>query len=386
VRRPPEKLEQVLKNLDVGAKRGLSWRVVSGLLVTAALLSSCGGEQVEKFVPARVMAFGDEFSVIDDGSTNSSPGVSPGGGTGNGAKYTVNGNDGKCETNPIWIQIVASGYGNVFQQCRGTPLAGARIGRTWAVPNARVGDGTANTGNVDDQIEKFLDVDNFTNSDLVLMLAGLHDVLDLYVQYDSVNAASSRAALTAQASAAGTRLGNLVVQITASGARVAIAVVPDVGRSPYAVREDAAHPGEGRKDVLTALTTSFNSALQAKLNDVRGGGHLVALVLSATLHRGMYDVPTAYPPMAVSDATLLSDSAVLACSIPGGAAAYTPSPAAPPAPSKTCVDGTATTTTTTTAFKPVTDTYLWADFLRYGIYGHYYLGNAAAGAIARNPF
>ncbi len=91
---------------------GLARAVVgAGVLAVAALLASCGGgSQVETFHPSRVIAFGDEFSVINP----------------NGSKYTVNAlaagstTQFDCGSNPIWIQMLAVSYGLVFPQCPGT--------------------------------------------------------------------------------------------------------------------------------------------------------------------------------------------------------------------------------------------------------------------------
>src|SRR4051794_7480576 len=98
------------------------WRralaVGSGVLVALWLASCGGGDQVEKFVPNRVIAFGDETSVMDDT-------LNPG----NGRKYSVNGTVSTtdqtidCRKNPLWIQYVASNYGLVFPQCNPQPNA-----------------------------------------------------------------------------------------------------------------------------------------------------------------------------------------------------------------------------------------------------------------------
>ena len=73
--------------------------------------SACGGgvSQVDRFTPDRVLAFGDEHSLLTAG----------------GRRYAINGlaADGStvdCEANPIWVQTLASVYGFKFSQCPGT--------------------------------------------------------------------------------------------------------------------------------------------------------------------------------------------------------------------------------------------------------------------------
>ena len=92
------------------------WRAAllsCGVLAVAALTVSCGGgTQVQQFSASRVIALGDETSVIDDS-------LSPG----NGRKYSINGTVSAtdptfdCKVNPIWIQLLAINYSLVFPQC-----------------------------------------------------------------------------------------------------------------------------------------------------------------------------------------------------------------------------------------------------------------------------
>ena len=76
-----------------------------GVLAAALLLASCGGsgDQVSDFEPKRIIAFGDESSVILDIEGN-----------GNGHKFSVNGTSSAvlmtidCHQHPLWFQLVAS--------------------------------------------------------------------------------------------------------------------------------------------------------------------------------------------------------------------------------------------------------------------------------------
>ena len=98
----------------VGREAGLSLVRAATVFAAAVLLASCGGgEQVKKFLPGRVLAFGDETSRIES----------------DGSKYTVNFESAStatppltkdCSQNPIWVQTVANAYSVPFPQCPGT--------------------------------------------------------------------------------------------------------------------------------------------------------------------------------------------------------------------------------------------------------------------------
>jgi len=132
----------------------------------AVLLVSCGGgQQVSKFVPQRILSFGDENSMIVDSGDH------------NGSKYTVNAlstadpSKLDCATNPIWNQYLASGYLLLFPQCNASSLlATSQILAT----------ADATSGDVKSQIDQFLASDSFSGTDLVTILAGDNDVLAQY--------------------------------------------------------------------------------------------------------------------------------------------------------------------------------------------------------------
>ncbi|HEY2188676.1 MAG TPA: esterase, partial [Caldimonas sp.] len=91
-------------------------RVLGGIAAAAVALlaAACGGSSAPAthFVATRVIAFGDESSMIVDTA-----------GDANGRKYSVNATVSDvdqtivCSGNPIWNQSVALLYGLVFPQC-----------------------------------------------------------------------------------------------------------------------------------------------------------------------------------------------------------------------------------------------------------------------------
>jgi outer membrane lipase/esterase len=272
-----------------------------------------------------------------------------------------------CAANPIWVQVVAYSFGYGFQQCRGTQALN-QLGRTWAQPGATVS--AANGADtIAGQIQDFRDAGGvFNDKDLVLLMAGMHDVLARYRQYNSADADNSRNTLAGLAEQDGLALGQLVVQMTNEGAKVIVAVVPDQGLSPYADAEETARPSEGRRATLRALTTAFNKGLQDKMQEVRGGGRSAGLVLSDALHADFYASNNPYgftdPPPALTPTCI-------PVTAPGAF------PALPPAPVTTCDDASG---------HVKVGNYLWADYLRYSPIGHSVLGSAASSRAHDNPF
>ncbi|MDQ6681505.1 MAG: SGNH/GDSL hydrolase family protein [Pseudomonadota bacterium] len=241
------------------------WRraLVGGGALMSALLASCGGgSQVQTFMPDRVIAFGDETSVIDDFMGN-----------GNGRKYTVNATVSAtdptlaCQQNPLWIQAVASTHGLVFPQCNPQPNpAVAPTSRIRATAGAKAADIAA-------QIDAQLGQSAFTTKDLTTVLVGQNDILAQYAQYPSVSAAT----LLENVGAAGTALGDQVNRIANAGAKVLISTVPDLGVTPFAVTERAAHTDTDRAVLLSVLTKAFNDRMRSRIiND----GRMIGLILT----------------------------------------------------------------------------------------------------------
>src|SRR5699024_7201947 len=126
-----------------------------------------GGDQVNQFRPARVIAFGDENSFI----------------TPQGRKFTVNfvtpdtatptPTTPDCAQHPIWVQIVAGRYGLSFPECPGVGDASRSTIR--AVAGSGV-DG------VRTQVDAFLagsaehPADAFQGNDLVTVMTGASDI------------------------------------------------------------------------------------------------------------------------------------------------------------------------------------------------------------------
>ena len=293
-------------------------------LTALALLTSCGGgtSQIEPFKPARLLAFGDEASVI----------------TPQGYKYSINefGSDGLtlyCKLSPVWVQILAGIYGYGFEQC---PVGtGDQKAKSWAQVGARASDLVS-------QVDAQAAV-GFATTDLVTVLVGSHDVIDLYQQYP----AKSEAEVLALARQRGEVIASQVNRMVGLGAKVIVSTVPDMGLSPYALAQ-----GPSGAALLSSLSLALNGRIRVNIiND----GRYVGLVLADEF------VQTA------SKASFLfglTDVTSPACTV-----------ALPECNSKTLAR---------TDYLPVT--WLWADDRRLATGGHRQLGVLAESRARYNPF
>ena len=295
--------------------------------VTAALLASCGGgtSQIEAFVADRLVVFGDETSAL----------------TADGRRYAVNTvTDGvfDCSSQLVWVQALASIYDLAFAECNPdnvvTPQAFMR-----AAAGARVADVAA-------QVDAQLAGDGVAGNTLVTVLAGTNDVLDLYAAFPD----TTRSELLSQARARGAQLAVEVNRLVAAGARVIVSTAPDVGLTPYALAEKAAHTDIDRAALLTTLTSEFNAGLRTTvLND----GRYVGLVLADEMVQAMTISPSSFGLANIKD---------VACAV-----------ALPDCTTATLVTGADAAT------------WLWADELRLAFNAQNRLGILAINRARNNP-
>jgi phospholipase/lecithinase/hemolysin len=320
--------------------RGRGWAgrgalAALSLAATCALgvLSACGGGTTAQtaFTPDRVIAFGDETSLL----------------RGDGRKFAVNALNADdtidCVTNPIWVQAVATSYSYVFAECN--PSASAEVKAFM-----RAGAG-AKADDVKVQIDAQIALagagGGVKAGDLITVLAGANDVLEQYALYPG----KTEADMTTELRARGERLAQQVNRLVNLGARVIVATAPDVGVTPFAVAEKAAKTDTDRAALLTRLTAAFNGRVRVTIvND----GRFIGLVLTDEMVQAMVLSPASF---------------ALVNSVDGACTA-----ALPDCTSKTLKEGAAA------------GTYLWADATRMAHGGHVRLGLLGVQRALNNPF
>jgi outer membrane lipase/esterase len=318
----------------------MSWTLSIGKALAAlgalAVLASCGGGgQVEPFEPTRVIALGDELSVIET----------------DGRKWSINAFAKKpapneteddpttldCARNPIWVQTVAAGFGIVFDRCQGTATSAG--GQVLAQPAAKVADLTAQLATVQGAA--------LNDQDLVTVMVGMHDILELYAAYPT----TSRAALLDQARARGQALGEQVNALARSGPAVVVLTIHDLGLTPFARAENTNTGDATRAALLSDLTATFNNRMSVTLiND----GRLIGLVYADIETQNMAKFPASFSLTNVVDA---------ACTV-----------ALPGCKPDTLVSGATSTG------------HMWADGLRPGPTVQARFGTVAQFRARNNPF
>lgn len=303
---------------------------VLAMLGAAVLVVACGGgtSQSVTFVPEQYVAFGDDASVI----------------RADGRRYTVNpvaalGGAIDCKTEPLWTQAVANQFSFVFKECNpdGVTVFKAEMR---AAAGAMADDLKA-------QIDAQLAAGGFAAKSLVTVMVGGNDVLDLYTKYPQ----QSEEQITAELRARGERVAAQVNRLVQLGARVIVATVPDVGLSPYALKEKASNADTDRSALISRLVAALNGRIRVNiLND----GRFVGLVLADEAIQTIVKVPSAF---SVTDAT----TAVCTTPVPD------------------CTSQTLVASGTSAA-------WLWADDRHLAYAGQTRLGVLAVARAIGNPF
>ncbi len=313
-------------------------RAAAGLVAVAAL-ASCGGGtyQVQAFVPARILTFGDENSML----------IGP-----QGLKYSINGVSLQtdlidCTLNPMWTQLLAASYSLVYGQCN--PDAVASPGAiSFATVNATVDDATT-------QVAAFLAGDTFNANDMVTIWVGEHDVLNQYLE----NGVGDQASLIAGMRERGAALANLVNSIAATGAKTILLTIPPMSDSPFAATENERGDFD-RATLLGEMSDAFNRSMRS---NVVNDGSKIGLVLVDDYVQSAIRNPGGY-------GLISSPNVTTACQVT--------------VPLPDCRDDTLVTDPVLNSNDP--KIYLWADATHLGPSAHTQIGNQAVSRAHSNPF
>lgn len=217
-----------------------------GVLAAVAALAGCGGTVVDEFEPARIVSLGDEYSHIDS----------------SGRKYTVNG--ATCSDNPIWNQRLVESYGFSFKECNPNNRDESKA-LLYAREGARILTGA---GSIVAQLAEHeaSPGGGFRSGDLVLVMAGAHDM------HDIAAGAGSDADKIQAARDLGRALAQRLNALLDKDVRLVVLSVPDQGTTP-----EVAAQAEAQRALLSRLTTRFNEELDLSLaNDGRRVGWVSA--------------------------------------------------------------------------------------------------------------
>ena len=337
-------------SFKLSARLGLRGWCAGASVAGAVLLASCGGgDPITPFAPTRVLAFGDELSVIEaDGrkySINAFKQITVGG------VLTDDPTTLDCTRNPIWIQTVATSFGLAFDRCLGT--ATVATGQVRAQAGHKVADLAAQLAGVQGSA--------LGNKDLALVMIGMNDILELYAQYPGVG----RAALIDQARGRGRTLGAFVNQLATSGPAVVVLTTPDIGQSPFALAQNVSTGDNTRAALISEMVAVFNNRMSVELiND----GRLIGLVYADIDLQNLVKFPASFGLANVTAPACLGSAVLPGCTsatlVPAGAAVG-------------AVTGAAAATATT---------WLWADNLRVSPAGQSRLGALALSRARSNPF
>ena len=322
-----------------------SWAAVFSLIVGGGLLTACGGGgQIEPFKPSRVLAFGDELSVIEpDGrkySINAFKQVTGSGGTLVDDPTTLD-----CARDPIWVQAVASAFGLAFDRCLGTATVAS--GQVLAQVGHKVSDLPAQILGVQGAV--------LGEKDIALVMLGMNDILEIYAEYPRL----SRDALISLARARGRALGRLINDLALRGPAVVVLTVPDISLSPFALAQNTSTGDPTRSKLIFDLVKVFNDNTSIELiND----GRLIGLIYADIETQNMVEFPSSFNLSNVTAAACKDTAPLPNCTT------ATLKDAVPPAAA------------------PTATSWLWADDLRLSPAGHSRLGQLAASRAVNNPF
>lgn len=144
-----------------------------------------------------------------------------------------------CDTSRNWVQIVTSAYGKSFSADCSLDSRGGAV--NYAVAGAKTADVIAQINAHRGEIN---------SKTVVTIMAGQNDILEQYAVAVGGNEAGAIAVLQARADS----MAAAIKDVIGTGAKVVLALTPDLGQTPLAVNA-------GTTTVLTNLVRAYNDRL-----------------------------------------------------------------------------------------------------------------------------
>lgn len=253
-----------------------------------------------------------------------------------------------CSASRLWNQVVAHSFSKGFASACALDLDGAK---TYAAPGAMVAELQTQVSTHRSELHDGV---------LVTIMIGQNDILDVYngVVGNSALDASAASTLDARGRAAAA----IVQSVLNTGAKVVLALTPDLGESPMAAALDAT--GKAR---LKAYTVAFNNGLKFGMGSTAAqDGRHFALVES-----DLYTNPITRSASYVHGTAVCNMSATFkrpdGSDVLNGDADYA-------ARVKYCNGNTLVTNGSVA-------TYMWADDIHFAPAGHAQIGSLAASRV-----
>lgn len=227
--------------------------LVAAACASAALLTACGSSSVDSAIsPDRFVVFGD--GLADQGQS--------------GKAFTVN--DGTVNN---WARQFAARYDVTL-----TPSS--QGGWNYAYGNARIAQtpdaaGNAATPTLVKQIDTFLAANAFKDNDMVVLSAGVSDVIANTTAY--LNGSITEEQLLANATQAGADMAQQVTRVVNAGAKhVVVTGTFDLSRTPWAKEID-------KQQLLTKVMLALNNRLKIDINPL-GGKQVLYVDMAAQIN------------------------------------------------------------------------------------------------------
>lgn len=259
----------------------------------------------------------------------------------------------RCESSYLWNQAVAHNFGKGFRSKCSRDGTGAE---TYAALGAKV-------SNLQTQVSDSMARGELRDGVLVTIMIGQNDIKEIYDRVQgTVTPPLSDSEAQQLLASRGATAANIVKSVLSTGAKVVLALTPDLGQSPL-----AAATGENAS-LLTQYTRKFNDALKFGMGSTaaQDGRHF------ALVETDLFTNPITRSNAYVHGTAVCNMAGTFTrpdgTTVDSGDADY--SDRVQYCTSKTLVtDGSITT-------------YIWADNLRYAPAGHGLIGSTASTRVA----